>query len=235
MKCRKCGKEIVGDDFKKVADWIFCNECFESLMTESDSDKEEVLDNTEDKDEPDRDISCQICGCKLSDTDTKRLLGLVLCRGCYDALLERPSTSFAGEDSDETDNGSDEEDAGDKFKVDQVEVPLNRFIRCFGCGRNIPVGGSKVIDGHRYCPDCFKRLSVDSDVKDVGNVGDRSTDRMITCQSCGRRVDAGHIKNVDGFDICLACLSSDPEIAVSIARQRHRDLLRQIRSTMKDR
>jgi hypothetical protein len=43
-------------------------------------------------------------------------------------------------------------------------------------------------------------------------------------------VDREGAKEVEGFTICLACLATDSELALSIARARHRKRLQEIRS-----
>ncbi len=230
MKCYKCGKEIVDGEYKKVADWVFCNECFRALLENKES---EQVDNTkkESLTEKKEEKRCQICGKSLSDKDVKSLLGLDFCPSCYEALLSKPKVI------QKSSNKSKQNKLEHEYKVPQVEVNLRETIECFGCGRKIPKAGAKELDGHLYCPDCYKELldvlEEKSKARLTIHVSNSTSTKLtstshITCQSCGRAVEKKFIRQVEGFDICMACLSADPDTAIAIAKQRHKMFLKNL-------
>jgi len=44
MECKKCGRDLTGMEYKKVAEWPFCQECFQALMDKAGEKKEEKAD-----------------------------------------------------------------------------------------------------------------------------------------------------------------------------------------------
>jgi len=52
------------------------------------------------------------------------------------------------------------------------------------------------------------------------------------CESCGKEVPEDKLQTVEGFGICRACLSSDAELAVQLARARHQKRLQRLREEM---
>jgi len=229
MKCYKCGKEVVDGEYKKVANWVFCNECFNSLLDDKKSDKNNKDISIKDSSlsNKKKDKKCQICGKPLSEKDAKSLLGLDFCSSCYTALLSKPKSKPR--------NPETESPKTIKYKVPQVETNLRETIECFGCGRKIPKAGAKEVDGHFYCPDCYRGLLdvlKESPHKTrLDTHTSTKTDKSnpyVRCQSCDRYVEKRFIKQVEGFDICTACLSSDRDTAIDIAKKRHRIFLQNL-------
>jgi hypothetical protein len=54
------------------------------------------------------------------------------------------------------------------------------------------------------------------------------------CESCGKKVPEDQLQTVEGFTICQACLSSDAELAVRLARARHEKRLQRLKDEMKE-
>jgi hypothetical protein len=52
------------------------------------------------------------------------------------------------------------------------------------------------------------------------------------CESCGKEVPEDKLQTVEGFGICRACLSSDAELAVHLARARHQKRLQRLREEL---
>ena len=42
-----------------------------------------------------------------------------------------------------------------------------------------------------------------------------------SCDACDRALGAGPVAETEGFRLCAACLHSDRELAVALARSRH--------------
>jgi hypothetical protein len=54
----------------------------------------------------------------------------------------------------------------------------------------------------------------------------------LGCESCGKAVPQDKLQTVEGFAICQACLSSDDELAVHLARARHQKRLQRLKEEM---
>jgi hypothetical protein len=52
------------------------------------------------------------------------------------------------------------------------------------------------------------------------------------CESCGKEVPEDKLQTVEGFGICRACLSSDAELAVHLARARHQKRLQRLKEEL---
>jgi hypothetical protein len=52
------------------------------------------------------------------------------------------------------------------------------------------------------------------------------------CESCGKEVPEDKLQTVEGFGICRACLSSDAELAVHLARARHQKRLQRLKDEL---
>jgi hypothetical protein len=52
------------------------------------------------------------------------------------------------------------------------------------------------------------------------------------CESCGKEVAEDKLQTVEGFAICQACLSSDAELAVHLARARHQKRLQRLKDKL---
>jgi DNA-directed RNA polymerase subunit RPC12/RpoP len=52
------------------------------------------------------------------------------------------------------------------------------------------------------------------------------------CESCGKEVPEDKLQTVEGFGICRACLSSDAELAVHLARARHQKRLQRLKDDL---
>jgi hypothetical protein len=50
------------------------------------------------------------------------------------------------------------------------------------------------------------------------------------CDSCGKSVSLGRLEVRGGFSLCRACLSTDPDLALEIARGRHRKRLEELKA-----
>jgi len=173
-----------------------------------------------------------------------KMLGMMLCRECYENLVKNP------EIPPRTDSSENEQaaDAWEKPAVMQVRVDFSSSVQCYGCGRQIPAVGSKQFDDHPYCPDCYYRLpeiiaqkpkpfqkpadAVHSDEARGTGAGAAEQGKGLVCQACQRQVLPTDIKTVEGFEICLACLTTDPDTALDIARIRHRRALEKMRKEL---
>ena len=231
ITCRKCGKDLSGKEYKMVADWPFCMECFQRLM-EGPAKKTEK-DISQPALRKDKSI-CPICKTEIEEGKGKKLLGMTLCHACYADLIARPQVK----------PGIEVKPKDEEPKTPQVRIDVHKTIQCAGCGRSIPSIGSKEFEGKRYCPDCyydlpevktagptpFQRKKSDDLTNAEEVVSGSSDDETVQkCDSCGREVSPDNLKKAEGFLICRACMSTDPALAVEIARARRRKQMEQLK------
>jgi len=239
MECKKCGIDLSGKEYKNVASWFFCLECFQALFTKAEEEKKEPA-GVPAPEVTGKPQLCLICEKELEEGMACELLGIILCRECYENLIKKPDISPRTEAAE----GEQVIAGAEKPAVMQVRVDFSSPVQCYGCGRQIPYIGSKQFDGHPYCPDCYYRLpeiiaqkpkpfpkefAAHPDEAEEVPAGTGEQAVGLTCQACQRPVLPANLKTVEGFEICLACLTTDPETALEIARARHRKTLEKIR------
>lgn len=249
MKCRGCDRELVeGEDYRMVAEWAFCPPCFENLMKGPDkasepqpAERSEPASGTEGP--APSPVPCSVCKRPLGPEEAKKLGIWSFCPECYCELesFAREAESPDGEGAGTAAQEAEEPEGG----IDGVTVELTGFTTCKGCGRRIPRGGSRSVDGESYCPDCFYALSGKETEKSTappvpippdktdqsGEVPTREGEGRCAC--CDRPLRQGACEEVEGFALCRACLTTDPDLALRIARERHRRRLAGIMEGLK--
>ncbi|MBC2694040.1 MAG: hypothetical protein HF982_01915 [Desulfobacteraceae bacterium] len=241
MECKKCGRDLTNMEYKKVAEWPFCLECFQALMDKAGEKKEEKPEGETEMPVHKTALAsarqrCQICEKEIKEGNGREMLGLLFCLECYENLVKRPAIPPRAE--------REEEELEVKPKVAQVRLDLRRPVQCHACGRQIPAMGSKEFEGNPYCPDCYNRLPEIKAQKpkpfpaevyeqeagaEKEHYGTGDIKAGLKCQACSREVLPENLKTVEGFEICSACLSTDPDASFKIARARHRRVLEQIK------
>ncbi|MEN6486522.1 MAG: hypothetical protein ABFD98_16725 [Syntrophobacteraceae bacterium] len=244
MKCRGCGKELVeGDDYRMVAEWPFCPSCFEDLMKGPAKPRETPAAPVvqEQAPAPER---CSACKRELAPGEGGKFGIWTFCPECYGDLVSLTRDETAGdEETAENEDGLSGAEAREDAEKDavaaRVAVGLATYVNCKGCGRRIPVGGSRNVDGELYCPDCYYALTEkeaqNPEARPAGIPGEapgkhRPAEGEDRCACCDRPLRAGFHDTVEGFPLCGACLSTDSALALQIARERHRRLLDRLRS-----
>ena len=240
MECKKCGKDLTDGEYKQVAEWPFCLECFQALMDKAEEKNKEVIEEEPESSgftsvPTDTQQRCQVCEKEIENSTGREMLGLLFCPECYMGLVTRPDIPPRPE--------TEENEPNTRPAVAQVRVDLRQPVQCHSCGRQIPIMGSKEYNENRYCPDCYYALPeilakkpkpfpvadseqhIESGKEHISRFQPQAEFR---CQTCKRPVLPGNLKTVDGFEICLACLSTDPNAALHIARARHQKALEQI-------
>lgn len=244
MECKKCGIDLSGKEYRNVAKWFFCLECFQNLLDKAEEKKDDPAEMPATATAGER-LRCLVCEREIEKGTGCEMLGMTFCRECYENLVKKPAIPLRTE-AGETEPMSPSE----KPAVMQVRVDLTSPVQCYSCGRQVPAMGSKQFDGHPYCPDCYCRLPEIQTQKPkpfstvVGATPEKTEEpeesdactekheggRM--CQACQRQVFSSNLKTVEGFEICLACLTTDRDTALEIARARHRKALEKIRKEL---
>lgn len=242
MKCKQCGKDLAGEEYKMVAEWAFCPDCFQQLL-------EKPVKKAEEEAKPDAEINdvgveaiaetaklrCQLCEKEIEGDRYKKVGIWMFCPDCYIDLTPRPKPPPQPQPEEEA-------------EAEETEVPIHARVQvkyiqrvtCAGCGKRIPEGGSKDVNGEPYCPDCYYALPEEElHPQEVAETAGFNSEEPVPsgvpeieadpgCQSCGKEVPDASLKIIEGFPICQACLSSDAELAVHIARARHQKRLQRL-------
>jgi formylmethanofuran dehydrogenase subunit E len=259
MQCKKCGKDIAGDEYQMVAEWPFCMECFHGLMEKPAKKVEpEVGVEPPAEPEPDKeDVSvsvvfeqarqrCTLCEKEIEGDQYKKVGIWMFCPDCYLDMTPRPKPPPPPEPEEEAVDEEEEAAMRARFRV-----KFMHRVKCSACGKMIPEGGSKQVDEEPYCPDCFYALpeevrqaaeeaqaaalaGEEAEAVEVSPEGAiprevRELEAPDGCESCGKAVPKDKLQTVEGFAICQACLSSDAELAVHLARARHQKRLQRLR------
>jgi hypothetical protein len=242
MECKKCGIDLSEREYKTVASWAFCLECFQALMNKAEERKKEPVE-PEPPAATGEPLCCLVCEREIEPDAAHEMLGMMLCRECYENLIRKPAIPPRPEAGDQETEG----DLSEKPAVMQVRVDFSSPVQCSGCGRQIPAIGSKSFEGRPYCPDCYYKLPEiearkpkpfpKAEPDRPGEGADASGGAAeqpvgLICSACQRRVLPANLKTIEGFEICLACLTTDPETALEIARIRHRKALERIRKEL---
>lgn len=166
MICTGCGKTLAEDEpCHMVAHWHFCEPCFQRLLEQKttqthnapaseasqlkDEEQEEKVAET---DATNTDAStCSMCGAPLDNKASK----VGIWRFCHRCRLEMsPPPTLKPEPEQDPEIIEEPEPSGPSPAT---------IIVCSGCGRRIPLGGTKDVLGKRYCPECFVVLSPGED------------------------------------------------------------------------
>lgn len=153
LKCKKCSKSLIGKEYRKVADWVFCMDCFEALLKEKDQTESHPKEQpAQEKDAPEV-KRCHICKKELKDGEAKKLGIWFFCPQCHDNMVLRPTPGTTEIKADvETDTTLS------ISLVEQVEIDRTSTVNCHGCGKQILKIAGKVFEENIYCPDCYYAL-----------------------------------------------------------------------------
>ena len=262
MQCKKCGKDIAGEEHRMVAEWPFCMDCFQQLM-EKPAKKVEPEVEIEALAEPEpekEDVSvevvfeqekqkCTLCGKETEGEQYKKVGIWTFCPECHLDMTPRPKPPPPPETEEEVADEAEEAALRARFRV-----KYTHRVKCAECGRMIPEGGSKQVEEEPYCPDCYYGLPEDvrqaaEEAEAAAMAGEEAEAAEISreieapveppeleavpgCESCGKEVAEDKLQTVEGFAICQACLSADDELAVHLARARHQKRLQRLREEL---
>ena len=229
MKCKGCGKEIAGDEHRKVADWFFCLECFGKLMEKPQAKPapDAAVDNVPLKKKT---VTCRVCNKEMGAQPAKKIGIWDLCDKCHAQLIFKspeptPSKEHGDHDREEPENETHDSDA---VSSGRINVAVSKTVNCHACDREILAMASKEIDGNPFCPDCFYQLrehTVSHEAKDNSEIKKKE----VICDGCGKEITENDTRAVDGFLICEACIATDKKLAVQIAKNRHYKRLEKLR------
>ena len=241
IRCKKCNADLSQGESRSVAQWHFCLDCFNALMNEAESRKGTVVQSTSPVDAA-RTKRCLVCETELGKDEGHALLGFLFCDSCYENLVKRPPIQTGPEGQPV----APARDIKEKEAVAQVRVDFVSKATCHGCGKTIRAIAGRSFEGQLYCPDCYFNLpevkfpSAKDAASDLPAQETRETITLASsdegqdyvCQTCQHRVFKENLLSVEGFMICSACLATDRELALSIARNRQRRLLERLKNEL---
>ena len=252
MKCKGCEKDLAEGEYKQVAQWTFCHDCFEKLMSSKNKESEEQKPEIKEcristsfsmgpKEEEEEKVelpslSCRGCGKEMEEGEYKSLGFWKYCPECY-KNMSTAQEAARKEKSEEPQASPTEEP---KYTPGGFSGKY-----CEGCNKKLREGAYRNVSGMPFCPDCYYmllELAEDSDkkqrqekmqqIKAQGVTYQKDPGKTKSCQTCGREFSPESLKMVEGFEICQACLASDIDTSVQIAKERHRQYLQQLRQQL---
>jgi formylmethanofuran dehydrogenase subunit E len=264
MQCKKCGKDIAGEEHRMVAEWPFCLDCFQQLMEKpaKEAEPEAEVEAPAEPEPEKEDVSvevvfeqarqkCTLCEKEIVGDQYKKVGIWTFCPECHLDMTPRPKPPPPPEPEEEVVDEAEEAAMRARFRVKYIHR-----VKCAACGRMVPEGGSKQVEDEPYCPDCFYALPEEvrqaaEEAEAAAMAGEEAEPAKVSpeeaiprdihepeipegCESCGKKLTEDQLQTVEGFAICQACLSSDAELAVHLARARHQKRLQRLKDEMKE-
>lgn len=226
-------------DMKDVGSHLFCAQCFANLMSpepKAESESEPISFSFESalqgepKSESER---CFVCHQDLPEDGHTKLGTIGVCQSCRAGLTlpppEPPAEKPPVVETEEVDPGP-------------VYTPGSASYECSACQRGMPGPGSfHEVDGAYYCPDCFyagkaqpqtpeshSHVQAPLPVGPVPEPTEQTSGAGEKCDACMRPLVRHCFEMLSGFSICRACTSSNQDLALTIARVRHKRHLEEI-------
>lgn len=161
MNCKKCGISLEKKDYRMVAQWPFCAQCFQNLMEDTAKKTDNrPKDNDTSFTQAETKQKCRVCGAEIEIGMGHKILSILFCDKCYESLVKKPAVTSRLKNRE----NALAADSLNKPAVEQVNINLNEFVKCHGCGRKIPALGSKKFNGEFFCPDCFHSLALSEEI-----------------------------------------------------------------------
>jgi hypothetical protein len=237
--CSGCQEIKATADMKDVGSHLFCTPCFANLMSpepKTEPEPEPISFSFESalqgepKSESER---CFVCQQELPEDGQTKLGSIGVCQSCREGLTlpppEPPAKKAPVVETEEVDPGP-------------MYTPGSASYECSACQRGMPGPGSfHEVDGAYYCPDCFysgkaqpqpsqpqSSVQTPSSAEPVPEFIGQTPGAGEKCDACMRPLVRHYFEILSGFSICRACTSSNQDLALTIARVRHKRHLEEI-------
>lgn len=254
-RCFHCGKTNQNEALIPVGDGEFCRSCFDALLlAESPSVQSPRRVDVPPPKAPRAQSSggsratrgtCLVCDRDLVGAQALAFLGGQICAACSAEMAAELQAESAPSGAALDAAQPPLSPAGAEH---EVFTPGAGTRRCAGCERPMPGPGSyRVIDGDPYCAACLpffadRRRSALEARSSTGGVSGvsapasnapaetQATLSESSCDCCRAAAPAG--AELEGFRLCSACIASDVDLALRVARARHRRKLQGLRSAL---
>jgi hypothetical protein len=260
-RCFHCGTTTPIEHLIAVGDGEFCERCFNALLVvdEAQRESDRVAPPTRavaakvDHVEPALRKAgvCLVCECELATAPAVAFLGGKICGSCSAdmaaelSLVAQPSPAEAEVGVPSSAEGREAGDATPSASGSSLQpfTPGAGTRPCAGCERPMPGPGSyRVIDGKAYCAACLPFFAArHGTTLDSGAIlhspraqlarEETSPGSANSCDCCRRALEPD-VKWLDGFRLCGACTGSDLELALGVARARHRRRLARLHAEL---
>lgn len=255
-RCFQCGALTDVAGLTRVGDGEFCATCFRALLAAGADAPADPGDATPGRaataprarpPAPGR-ATCLVCDRDLTGAPAVVFLGGEICAPCSAEMAAELEAAHAGASSAPSvaveaspapaDGSAEPVGAG---RAEATFTPGSGAVTCAGCERPMPGPGSyRVLRGKPYCAACvpfFAQLPAAAYEAPAANspssipASSSPLGRPGQCDCCRRALDQD-AEQREGFELCSACLTSDAELALSVARARHRRALARLRSKL---
>jgi len=162
------------------------------------------------------DAPCFVCGEPLAGDAAIELRGFAICASCARGLIgDAAAPVVAAADDDAAAAPAPAEVQPEHIQL----TPGSATEWCSGCGRAMPGPGSyRLLDGRPTCAAC---VAARGRAPGASSAAADAAAAPAVCDACARPAAPSSLRDTDGFWLCAACRSSDPELAVALARARH--------------
>lgn len=200
MVCKGCSNGIVGDRYRLVAEWPFCETCFDRLQQPGAAAKRDA---------------------HVPERATKAAVNL-FAEPLRKLLAQEEAERAAAE------RAAAEEASAARVPEPIEPVGVAGKKTCTACGRRlIEPGGYKMLDGRPFCPACAHAAAAHAETVVVTASTPPPADASkSSCDACERPlVNPPAEDAVEGFFLCAPCRTVDLATALIVARARHRQRL----------
>ena len=233
--CAGCPESFERQAMNDVGGRLFCAPCFQALLN-----PEAKLDAPAQVPEPpalvfeslisepqSTDARCLLCSALMPDGPAKKIGGVGLCEACYQGLTLEPIEPATRKRESREEESVALEQVNESPRAEPRYTPGSGRTPCTGCGRIMPGPGSyQEISGGRYCPECVYGGKVPQEAASSPDIvaeekQAKPPSGISKCDSCERALSKTTYEVIDGFAICTACMTTEPELALAIAKARH--------------
>ncbi len=257
VRCFQCGKSTPAGELVSVGDGRFCSDCFATLLESSAEAQAGAAPPPLRSPAPppagDREAHrnpapppalrhsrCLVCEVPLVEKDAVAFLRGALCRACCEQMNSELAQMRGAETQAQRGHEHPSEPVASPKPELAVWTPGSETVTCAGCQRPMPGPGSyRRLGGANYCAAClpfYARLEGEAGAflskpphtKERSDAGSLLEDED-GCDCCGRDlpVDADALR---GFRLCTACRTGDLELALLVAKARHRRRLLKLKA-----
>jgi hypothetical protein len=232
-RCFHCGTKTDVDRLTTVGDGEFCESCFQDLLRQAPTRATLATPPANVPNagpaEPEQ-ARCLVCERVIVDEPAVSFLGGEICSVCSGEIAEELRLAKPTEDTHQSVQrvaGSlpAEVPSAASSTGERLFTPGSGTRWCAGCERPMPGAGSyRIIDGNPYCPACVPFYAAQKLERRSASATSQKrapTFGQAACDCCGRPAGA-ETSACEGFLLCEACLGSDIDLALRVARVRHR-------------
>ena len=248
--CKSCAKVMHEAELRPVGDSFFCAACFDALMSAPSISLPRVERADEAAPAPVTKVTCFICKKPINQTPHKSMGSIAFCEECVGDLTSYKAPASVHEPMRRIKPKPEPE--VEPYHSRATRPPSGPTFgefgekRCSRCERRVlEPNGYQLINDEVWCPICLREAPPESTPETLEpEVAEPSAEAHLArlaenpepstphagseappwlqCDSCAKSLPIGQFVQLDGFNICRACESTDRDAALHLARARHR-------------